>query len=309
MKMTSRHAFIIISLLIGIFTLIGQNLEAQEREIVRLFDITGGDFAITMNGERTVYPIEAIRRGRVILERTGIVHTGPETFMDVLLIPSGTLIRVAENTSLIYNGLSPTGDYEDFALIYGRVRVIAGNRTRPIVIRGGNASTRIMEGDFGIDHLIEEDEWDTASRPLLRVNAFSGNAEFYAGGSLARFDSTQAQIVLEGQSASAIEVGEMDEVLLAYWDMNMPDFWGQPRVIFSLIPQPYAIGNRGKNTALTIGLAMTIASAATLAISYPQFEIISNRDLARNINNAAYVPLGMGLLTTLGGILYNPLRP
>ena len=64
--------------------------------------------------------------------------------------------------------------------------------------------------------------------------------------------------------------------------------------------------NRGKNITLGIGIFLTTASAAAIVVTHPQFDIFPNRDLARNINNVAYVPLSMGLFTILGGILYNP---
>ena len=298
----SRYAVLFWSFILGFVLCIGQNLEAQEGEIVRLFDIQGNDFALTMHGHRAIHPIEAIRRGGITLERSGIVQTGPDTFMEILLIPSETLIRVAENTSLIYNGLDSAGNFEDFGLLYGRIQVIAGNRPRPIVIRGGGISTKIMEGDFGIDHLVEASEWGFTSLPLFRVNAFQGSAEFFPSGM-----GNQGLTVIEGESISIMGKIALDRNIYTYWDRQPDDGDPEPREIFSVLPpHPQVVSNRGKNTSLAMGLTLTIASVATIVISYPQFGIIRNSDLAQNINNAAFIPLSMGLLTTLGGILHNP---
>ena len=305
--MTSSYAILFLSFAFLGFSFLGpQIIGAQERELVRIYDVKGDDFAITIDEERTIHPIEVVRGGRIILEQSGIVHTGADTLMDIILIPSGTVVRVAENTSLIYNGLDEAGNFEDFGLLYGRIRVIAGNRERSMVIRGGGSSVRIMEGDFGIDHLIEADDWDFTSQPNFLVSVFQGSAEFFHDGLGSHFE--RGLTIEQGESMSTSGKRPLDTDTHEYWHL-IPDTLGQPRVIFSLVPHTSVLSNRGKNTSLAIGLALTVASTATLIMTYPQFEIIKNRDLARNINNAAYIPLSMGLLTTLGGILYNPSRP
>jgi hypothetical protein len=69
-------------------------------------------------------------------------------------------------------------------------------------------------------------------------------------------------------------------------------------------PKPArAVNNRGKNICLTIGLALTTVSAAAQAVSY---HFMDDTKLSRNLYYGAYPVMGLGLITTLVGILYNP---
>ena len=303
-----------------VFTLLtGQSIKAQEREIVRLNSISGDNFYITHNGERTAFTGDEIMRGRVNLENSGIVHTGANTSIDITLLPSGTVIRMSENTSIIYNGLNASGNFEDFGLLYGRIRVTAQNRTRPMVIRGGRAAARFLNGNFGLDHLLEASEWNYTTQPQLRLNAFQGQAEFFLGGTGNQdaLESAQRQTVEAGESISIAGKMPLDSDTVAYWERQAPSArggggaggGGEPRVIFSFLSPSRSEGSyRGKNISVGIGLFLTVASTAAIIVSHPQFNIIKNDDLARNIHYASYIPLGMGLATTLGGIMYNPAR-
>jgi hypothetical protein len=165
-----------------------------------------------------------------------------------------------------------SGNFEDFSLLYGRVRVIAENRTRPIVIRGGRAATKAVEGDFAISH------------------------------------NVQVFTIEEGESMSIAGRRTLGPDIEEQWNQNMPGDWRPEPVDLFTLPS-IAVNNRGRNISIAMGLIMTAASAATIVISHPRIDIIGNRDFARNLNFGAYIPLGMGLATTLGGILYNPASP
>ena len=315
MKIRAKNKVIFFCFFL-VFTLFaGQILGAQEREIVRLSNISGENFSITMHNERMPYTSEELRRGNISLEISGIVNTGTATSIDITLLPSGTTIRMAENTSLIYNGFDAHGNFEDYSLLYGRIRVNAENRTRAIVIRGGRAAARFVNGNFGIDHMLEADEWSFTTQPQLRLHAFQGNAEFYLGasGNQDVFESAQRQSVESGESISIAGKMPLESETVVSWDQQMPRSAAasgggtQPRVIYSFLSPSRSEGSyRGKNMTLGIGLFLTVASTAALIISHPQFEIIKNNDLAQNINYASYIPLGMGLATMIGGIMYNP---
>ena len=310
MKIRCRGTVIFLAFFLGFTLFAGQSVIAQERDIVRISNVSGNDFSITMYGERMAYTQDEVNRGRVSLENPGIVHTGGRTSIEITLVPSGTVIRMSENSSLIYNGFDASGNFEDFGLLYGRIRVDAQNRTRPIVIRGGRAAARFFNGSFGIDHLLEANEWTFATQPQLRLNSFQGQAEFYLGGpgSQDALDS-QRQTVTEGESISIAGIRPLDADSLAYWEHQAPGGGGgETRVNPFLSPDGSTGSYRGKNITLGIGLFLTAVSAAALMISHPQFNIISNNDFARNINFSSYIPLGMGLATTLGGIMYNPSR-
>ena len=68
---------------------------------------------------------------------------------------------------------------------------------------------------------------------------------------------------------------------------------------------PTMTNNRNKNICLAVGLFLTLSSAAVQGVMYYKYDM-SNARWADNVFTAMQVPLGVGLLTTLGGILYNP---
>ena len=314
MKINRSNAiFLSFFLLFALFA--GQSIKAQEREIVRLNNINGDNFYVTRNGERLAYTDEEIDRERITLENAGIVHTGAGTSIDITLLPSRTVIRMAENTSLMYNGLDVNRNFEDFSLLYGRLQVIAEGRARPIVIRGGRAAARFVNGSFGIDHMLEASEWNYTTQPQLRLNAFQGQAEFYLGGPSDQdaLVSNQRQTVEAGESISIAGKMPLESDEHAYWDEQTPgtrgEGGGSREIVPPLPPAGYNSGsNRGRNITIGIGLSLTVASAAALVMTLPQLNIIKNDDLARNIHYSSFIPLGMGLATTLGGIMYNPAR-
>jgi hypothetical protein len=65
----------------------------------------------------------------------------------------------------------------------------------------------------------------------------------------------------------------------------------------------YAGARRIKNITLGIGLGLAAAGAGMQGFSY---HYDGSGNLARNLHTAGYVPLGVGLVLILAGLLYNP---
>jgi hypothetical protein len=63
-----------------------------------------------------------------------------------------------------------------------------------------------------------------------------------------------------------------------------------------------------KNAALVTGLILTAASVAAQGVAYSRFDT-GNDAFARNIFTASYGSMGVGLITVLTGLLYNPRYP
>ena len=336
----------------GFFLLPTLNLHAQEG--ARIYHMTGRDFSLSLHGERKIYTAGAVSGNVINLEHSGVVHTGPGTFLEIQLIPSGTVVKLSENTSLIYNGVDETGKFEDLGLLYGRIRVVTGNGVSPaginsVVVRGGRVSARIKQGDIGVDYLMEPGEPNSTPRPLFLVYAFRGSAEvfpFGSGENQAFFGNANVLTVEEGECLSLdvssdqtfAEKKPLDRDIVAYWTthnfsgsspMQMPDTKivmkeapveirevevivgvPQPEPFKILGEQPPMPSNRGKNITLGIGLFLSAASAITQVVTHPQFGLIPepNKEIARNVFNAAYVPLAMGAVATLWAIFYNPAR-
>jgi hypothetical protein len=322
------------------------SLYAQES--ARIYNATGSDFTVSLNGERKVYQAGAAGGNGITLERSGIVYTGEGTFLDIQLSSSGAVVKLSENTSFIYNGIDWTGKIEDIGLLYGRIRVIASPKENPsgidsIVVRSGGVSARIREGDFGADYLLNQVEQNAVPRSLFLLHAFKGNAEAFPygmGASSAYFGGINILNIRQGESLfmdisslhTFAEKRPLARDVQEYWRLeNIVDYFyispeqekktamEESRPVVSefgiILPdpvkpvQPSVSSNRGKNICLAIGWVLTVAGVAAQVIAYPRYEHINNADLSWNIHNAAYVSIGMGLATILGGILYNPSKP
>jgi len=183
--------------------LAAQELDRSSVESARIYYAEGVDFSVSMNGERTVFPAASAGKEGIYLERSALVNTGAGSFAEIQLIPSGTVIKLSENTSLAYNGFDEAGKFTDFGLLYGRIRVVAGASS--FVIRSGGISARCGEGDFGIDYVLEPGSQNSVPRPLFRLFAFRGGAELRPhgrGGNPADFGGVETLAVAEGETLS-----------------------------------------------------------------------------------------------------------
>ena len=355
------------------------SISAQEGG-ARIYHLEGSDFALTVQGERTIFPKEAVNSEGIKFERTGIVHTGPDTFLEIQLIPSETVIKMSENTSLVYNGIDATGGFEELGLLYGRIRVVTGGKmgASPVVIRSGGLSTRLESGDLGVDYVLEPGDRNAIPRPLFYIHAFRGSAEVFPygrGGPQPYFGGAQVVKAEEGESltldiSSAYTFAEKKSLnmdLADYWrtnNFNGPSPLPMPFTIISggvpavavapvvpiappvpapaALPEPAAptvssvfsepaepevdvaqqtapsvfvsfdtlgqkpsVNQRTKNISIGIGLALTFISAVAGGYTYAKYDV-SKDSTANNIFTAAQIPFGVGIITTLGGLLYNP---
>jgi hypothetical protein len=328
-------------------------MNAQEG--ARIYHVTGGDFALNLRGKRSVFTDGEIGKTGMELERSGIVHTGPGTFLEIQLLSFGTVVKLSENSSLIYNGIDETGKFEDLGLLYGKIRVLTGNGTasgqvKTIVVRSGGISTKINEGDFAFDYIFQPGGQNSVPRPQFFFNTLRGSAEVFPygmRGNSALSESVHALTANKGEclflDVSSVhtyaEKRPISRDILGYWDYHnfsgspprpMPDTRIAAEEILKTGPeiveivreveifrpdptkplseQPTVISNRGKNICLALGLFMTASSIAAQIVTDPQFDFMSDHDLAYNIQKVSYGTLGMGLIVTLGGIFFNPSR-
>jgi len=194
-----------------------QDAQIQEGSSARIYHAEGVDFSLSLGGERTIFPAEAAGGG-VNLERSGIVSTGAGTFLEIQLVPSGTVIKLSENTSLIYNGIDGNGKFADLGLLYGRIRLVTGSGTNSagtysagmysVVIRCEGISARIKQGDFGLDYILDPGNRNPSPRPLFRLYAFRGGAEVFSygqGGSPVSFGGARS-LTVEGGGCLSLDV-------------------------------------------------------------------------------------------------------
>jgi hypothetical protein len=340
--------------LLGFILCAALNLAAQEGISVRIYHVEGTDFALTLNKERTVFPAATVNGGGMTLERSGVIHTGAHTFLELQLIPSGTVVKLSDNTSLIYNGIDGNANFVDLGLLYGRIRVVAGNGfagENYVVVSSGGVSARLEKGDLGVDYLLEPD--NTTPRPLFRVYSFRGSAEVYPygkEGTAAYFGGAKALTMEQGEILALdvsspytfAEKGSVSGEIADYWKFhNFTGFPPRPMpntTIAALTPEnnafaesltetsltavskpmveffppeptrpyepPVVPNNRLKNVTMGLGLVLTLSSLIAQGVFYFNFDV--NKEDYRRLHLAMYIPLSLGLVTTLTGILMNP---
>jgi len=173
--MKSRALFFGFALILSI------NLHAQIERGALICRLEGEDFTLNLNGERSIYRQDAFKDGGIVLESSGIVHTGSGVFLEIVLVSTGTLIKLSENSSLVYNGINEAEKFEDLGLLYGRMRVLSGGRTNFVVLRSGGISAYLNAkpdgGDFALEYLMTPGGYNSVPRPYFNIHAIRGSAE------------------------------------------------------------------------------------------------------------------------------------
>ena len=108
-----------------------------------------------------------------------IIQTDPNTYVEIQLLPSRSVIKVAENTSFTIDQISTTGNGV-FDLAYGRLRArvmrLAGQD--PFEIRGVGATAGVRGTDFGTDVIVQP----AGGASLTRIYCFEGEVHVEVDG-------------------------------------------------------------------------------------------------------------------------------
>lgn len=329
--------------ILGFFAL-SLPLWAQNQQ-ARLYYAQGADFALTVNGERSFIDASSLGYGGIALNRSDMIQTGTGTFLEIQLIPSGTVLKISENTSLVYNGFDESGRFTDVALLYGRIRLVSGNGegSKTSVIRAGTSSVRMPEGDLGADYAVPRSGRGDAGRPVLKVYSFRGRAEVFPfipnGAPAQAVNLEERETVLMELNPPLVyaERRALEKDILLFWsthnfeglsplarpDTELPgvlqdsplreiavqDIPVQEKVPDAALRAETARkAMRRKTALLTAGLSLTAAGVAAQGIAFARPGGAEDA-LVRRIHYTAYVPLGIGLFSILAGILYNPAVP
>jgi hypothetical protein len=268
-----------------------------------------------------------------------MLQTGPDDFVEIQLGPSGTVIKLAENTSLVYLGPQENGPGSPaLEMLYGRMRIVSGTGNREsVLVRTGNAALRLGEGDIGIDYMVLPGSTGAAqTRPVLRVYGFAGSAEIIP--SAAPGESVVSSIgIVKGESVSTewhtplflVEKKSLEEDMLLYWDRH--NFKGRPplpmpptslslpepeiaappppvvETRIEYLPPDYRPFRRGylvKNISVAGGL-LCIAAGVVMQGMYYQGGMLPEAAAVYG----GYSAMGLGASLLITSLLYNPKAP
>ncbi|MDR2101816.1 MAG: hypothetical protein LBP43_04530 [Treponema sp.] len=332
--------FILSWLIFPLFPGVFAQESAGEEFGARIYHAEGTDFILVVGEQRNIYRPDSLGAGGLDLSPRDMIQTAPGSFVEIQLIPGGTVIKAAENTSVVFNGAGGEGASPSFELLYGRLRIIRGaeDSGRDPVVQSGNAAVRLREGDIGLDYILRPGLSLTGNgigQPLLRIYGFSGTAELVprmspgesgtfpagdGGGALIRVSEGET-LALEVLSAlSFTERKPLGEDIVDYWARN--SFNGSPPLkapeaagVFLAGAPPgnqilytppdytgFAKAGRVKNWGIAAGLLFTAVGLGLQ--SYGHFRVASDNDAhAESLIKAGFAPLGLGFLTLMVSLI------
>jgi hypothetical protein len=163
-----------------------------------------------------------------------LIMTGRGTSVEIRLDPSGSLLKIAENTTLRLKNLGSTGT--DIEVVYGRIRAkvsaIMGQDT--FRIQGQSAVAAVRGTDLGYDVLVQP---EISAEPIASVFCFEGlvavSALLDANDSPVELEANQTLVVLNSRTlvaADSLPGKRIDGGTLVFLvDNSIPeiisDFW------------------------------------------------------------------------------------
>jgi hypothetical protein len=313
-------------------------LLAQEEWEGRVSSAEGGGFVLAAGGQRAVFQAEGLDAEGLGLQDGDTLRTDPGAFVEIQLIPRGTLVKVAGNTSLVFktgeNGVA-------LELAYGRILILGGPGEDPaefLSVRPGTSELVFRGGDIGVDYIIRTAGEASRQEPQIRVYAFSGSAELRpreeipAGGAgRTAFPVHEGEMVsLETANAFSYVAREpLDPEILNYWSRHLPPGRLSPpaeaaeapvsvpegntaarggRVLF--IPpdyKPFFRTNTIKNGFIAAGITFSLIGAGMQGFSWymPTDNSVTN-DILRD---TGYGFIGLGILSLGAALFINPKAP
>jgi hypothetical protein len=175
--MKQNTFYILLFLLFPVFVLQAQ---AETDAFGIILFAQGQNVSVYRDGTYTDYdPLIDDLIGMPLFEND-IVQTSEDTYLEIQLIPTRNLVKIAENTSFEINGLDAGGN-SDFQVAYGRIRskverLIGSER---FTIRSESTVAGVRGTDFGFDFLVLP-EFES-SEPVSRVYCFEGSLLVTAG--------------------------------------------------------------------------------------------------------------------------------
>jgi hypothetical protein len=133
-------------------------------------------FSVVNNGQRQVYQAGAIPASGLNLKNADMIQTGPSNYVEAQLDVSGAMIKLAENTSVVFNELGTTTRPAMMTLVYGRMRVVNQSGGSLIVVQVGSASVEFSRGDLSLDFAVIPGS--RSNQPQLQVSTLAGTAYF-----------------------------------------------------------------------------------------------------------------------------------
>ncbi|MDR0387584.1 MAG: FecR family protein [Treponema sp.] len=280
---------------------------AQENPAGRIFYVDGSEFTLIIEGHQEIYGPGVLNVSEMSLGNGDMIRTGPNSFLELQLLPDGTGIKIAENTSVQLTWQED--GLPEIVVSYGRIRVVVGLQARDpaLYVRAENGVIGVRKGDLCFDYVISEkdspNDEEEFLKPKLHVYNFRGFSEMAlsggtgTGASLPVFQNDRPVIPVNERESVSLEVNAslalierkpLDMGVAEYWSLH--NFRGTPP-----LPLP--------DTSLVFDAAAPVVTAAPqtqpAAAPEPKYDFTASQRRLTQIKNALIIS---GLTLTAAGI-------
>ncbi len=219
---TKFFFFVILLLLLSFVSVFPQD----ENPFGVILYAEGNDFSLYRNGE---YVTKNIRRDGVFgmpLFQDDMIQTSENTYLEIQLYPTKSIVKVAENTTFTVEGLA--GGETRFNLTYGRIRAKVQRLTGrgQFEIRGKEAVAGVRGTDFGVDVVMELESSEEI--PKETVYCFEGSVEVRLKDEEPTVIEQNEMVFLEPKAEEKREPEKtaVTQKIITFWSVN--DFKEQP---------------------------------------------------------------------------------
>jgi hypothetical protein len=222
MSLKNRNSIIFLLTICFVTKLNAQNLGASR--FSGAVNSTGSDsFVVANNGRQQIYQTGTIPANGLALQNSDMIQTGPGNYVEVQLDPSGAIIKLAENTSVIFNDLGSSNRSALVSFLYGRMRIMNQGSNGTVTVQAGNAAIEFSRGDLALDYAVIP---GSANRhPQLQVSTLSGTAQIIssvASPGAARMPVYEHETVIFDVTTrlAVLNRQPLNQEIAAYWSRN-----------------------------------------------------------------------------------------
>lgn len=346
-----RFPYVIALMVGGVFSLlsapavVGAENPSGSGEVVYA---EGKDFSVIRQGNRTSYSVSDPQVIGMTVAEGDLIQTGGGTFVEVQLLPRGSVIKIAENSSFLFKALGPGGSAVSLGLLYGRFRAkvatLSGNDS--FSIRAGSTVAGVRGTDFGMDSIIQPYDSQTPATvpsftPAVRVYCFTGQVAVLPESTEDVIPpSAPAVIIKRNEEVSVdtsspiplVERKSLEADTVQYWSQNdfkgstpvappktpvleVPssskgDTTGAPASVVFIKPDytPFVRVNNAKNQS--IGAAILFTSLGILIQSSTlAVATYQGESVPWGLFISGSITVGLGFMSLLPAIFINPTVP
>lgn len=279
---------------------------AQDNLEGRIFYVHGIEFILVIGGNQETYGPGVLNSSQISLGNGDMLQTGAESFVELQILPHGTGIKVAENTSIQF-GWNDRG-VPVITVLYGRIRVVSGYSAPvpAVIVTAGNGIAGVQNGDFCFDYVISPVDSRNSGevlRPKLQIYDFRGfsDVSLTSSGTGVLSDNWPSIPVNEfevvavevNSSLAFVERRPLERGIVNYWNQN--NFRGTPP-----LDMPDTVLTFGETTpAVTAAAVEEDARQRRESPPVPEYNFTDSQRRLTQIKNALIIS---GLSLTVAGV-------